>query len=169
VNADLLLQQLKDNAERIRALVAEVSAEQARWRPGSESWTIVEVMNHLYDEEREDFRVRLDIILHDPDRPWPPIDPAGWVTAREYNQRELEPSLQNFLAERRASLSWLATLDATDWDATVTAPFGSIRAGEMFAAWVAHDSLHMRQLVELHHAWTVHLAAPYSTEYAGEW
>jgi hypothetical protein len=169
MNADLLVRQLKDDAERIRLLVAAVSAEQARWRPDPDSWSILEVVNHLYDEEREDFRVRLDIILHGPDRPWPPIDPAGWVAAREYNQRELEPSLQDFLAERRASLAWLATLEAPDWDASVTSSFGSMRAGDMFAAWVAHDSLHMRQLVELHHAWILHLAAPYSVDYAGEW
>jgi len=37
------------------------------------------------------------------------------------------------------------------------------------AAWVAHDLLHLRQLVELHYAWTVAKAAPYSLQYAGEW
>jgi hypothetical protein len=44
-----------------------------------------------------------------------------------------------------------------------------MRAGDMLAAWVAHDLLHMRQLVELHRTYTVTQLAPYDTRYAGEW
>ena len=166
-------QQLKamlvHNAGRIRLLAEDVSPQQARWRPDPDSWSILEVINHLYDEERFDFRVRLEIILQRPDRPFPPIDPQGWVQERRYNERELAPSLQNFLAERRASLAWLEGLDEPNWDAAAQTPFGLVNAGEMFAAWVAHDTLHMRQLVELHHAYVVRLAGAYSTGYAGEW
>jgi hypothetical protein len=42
-------------------------------------------------------------------------------------------------------------------------------AGDLLASWVAHDVLHMRQLVELQRAYVVHLAEPYNTEYAGPW
>lgn len=170
MNAAFLKGQLADDANRIAALVTGVSDEDARWKPDPESWSILEVVNHLYDEEREDFRVRLDIILSDPDRPWPPIDPQGWVSERRYNERELEESLENFLAERRASLQWLESLAAPDWSAGCEAPWGAtMRAGDMFAAWVTHDQLHMRQLVELHRALTERSAQPYDLQYAGEW
>lgn len=160
---------LDHNAERIRTLVEGVSPQQARWRPDPSSWSILEVVNHLYDEERSDFRVRLDIILHRSHQPFPPIDPQRWVQERRYNERELAPSLQNFLSERRASLDWLAQLGDPDWDVVAETPFGPASAGEIFSAWVAHDTLHMRQLVELHHAYIVKLVAPYNPEYAGEW
>jgi hypothetical protein len=160
---------MAENAERIRQLVDGTSTQEARWQADPDSWSILEVVNHLYDEEREDFRVRLDIILHDPERPWPPIDPPGWVKARKYNERELRVSLESFLAERRASLEWLDSLKAPNWEATVEAPWGPIRAGDMFAAWAAHDMLHTRQLVELHYARILELAAPYRTRYAGPW
>jgi hypothetical protein len=39
----------------------------------------------------------------------------------------------------------------------------------MVASWVAHDVLHMRQLVELTWAWTTRLVAPYKVNYAGTW
>ena len=61
-------------------------------------WSTLEVVCHLYDEEREDFRQRLDIILHRPEAKWPPIDPVGWVSARKYNERDLAQSLAEFLA-----------------------------------------------------------------------
>jgi len=161
--------QLADNARRIEELVRGVNPEAARWKPEPASWSMLEVINHLYDEERADFRVRLDIILHDPQRPWPRIDPQGWVQARNYNERDLAESLANFLTEREKSLGWLGNLQDPDWDAVCETPFGSMRAGDMFVSWVTHDHLHMRQLVELHRALTIRAAGQYRLEYAGEW
>ena len=165
----ILIEQLEINSMRIQAMVEGVSDEQAHWKPDAESWSILEVVNHLYDEERQDFRVRLDIILHRPGEAWPPIDPQGWVTERQYNQRNFEQSIENFLSERRDSLKWLKDLRGEDFTTSVPTPWGSITAGDMFASWVTHDSLHMRQLVELIHAWIVRISEPYSGDYAGEW
>ena len=107
---------LTNNAERIKSMAAGISIEQARWKPEPSSWSILEVINHLYDEERRDFRIRLDIILHHPEQEWPPIDPEGWVIEQKYNERGLESSLENFLEERRVSLEWLDSLGQFDWD-----------------------------------------------------
>jgi hypothetical protein len=169
MNGERFMQQMARNAESIRSLTAGVSDEQARWKPDPESWSILEVINHLYDEERQDFRVRLDYILHRPGEEWPPINPPGWVVERQYNQRELGPSVENFLQERQRSLEWLRGLGEPDWQKAEQAPWGPFHAGDMFAGWVAHDLLHLRQLVELHYAWTVRAVAPYRVDYAGDW
>ena len=161
--------QMDSNAQRIRALVEGVSDEQACWKPDSTSWSILEVINHLYDEEREDFRVRLDFTLHRPGQPWPGIDPEGWVTERAYNLRGLEESLRNFLAAREESLGWLRDLAEPDWEAEYEAPFGRIRAGDLLVSWVGHDLMHMRQLVELQWAYLVDQVEPYGVRYAGVW
>lgn len=161
--------QMAANAGRMGALVRGVSEAQARWRPTPDAWSILEVVNHLWDEEREDFRVRIDYTLHRPGEPWPGIDPGGWVKEREYNQRDLDASLDGFLNAREGSLAWLRQLSAPNWDASYEAPWGPIAAGDIFASWVGHDLLHMRQLVELHWLYTAAGLAPYSTEYAGEW
>lgn len=160
---------MAQNAQRIQALVQDVGQEQARWKPAADSWSMLEVICHLYDEEREDFRVRLDYTLHRPGEPWPSIDPQGWVTQRHYNQRALDEMLQRFLDERRRSLDWLGGLSAANWETTYQAPWGDVRAGDLFAAWVAHDLLHARQLVELHWAYTNEGLAPFNVGYAGEW
>lgn len=154
--------QMDDNAQRIRALTEGVSDEQARLKPTPDSWSILEVVNHLLDVEQGDFRPFLDLALHRPDEPRPKI-------ASQANERDLGESLQAFVAARKASLAWLRSLSSPDWEATYQAPWGPIRAGDIFAAWVAHDLLHMRQLVELHWAYTVRQVEPYSVEYAGDW
>jgi hypothetical protein len=169
MGVSFLTRQLTDNAARIEALVQGVSPEEGRWKPDRDTWSILEVVNHLYDEEREDFRARLDIILSHPEEPWPGIDPEGWVVERRYNQRDLEDSVKNFLTERDASLAWLSTLENPHWDTPYQAHFGSIRAGDVFAAWVTHDHIHMRQMIELHRAHTAHKAEPYRLDYAGAW
>ncbi|NJN44601.1 MAG: DinB family protein [Anaerolineae bacterium] len=169
MNAHSFFTQMADNAQRIRLFALGVSDEQACWKPNPDSWSILEVINHLLDEEREDFRVRLDIILHHPGKPWPPIDPQGWVTERNYNDRNLEKSLNNFLTEREKTLAWLKDLPTINLETQYTSPFGSMSAGDMFAAMVGHDLLHLRQLVELHWAYTTKILEPYQPGYAGDW
>jgi hypothetical protein len=160
---------MADNAGRIQALVRGASEGQVRWKPDPESWSILEVVNHLWDEEREDFRVRIDYTLHRPGEPWPPIDPGGWVTARSYNDRDPKESLEGFLSAREASLAWLSELVTPNWETTYEAPWGPIAAGDLFASWVVHDLLHMRQLLELHWAYATAELAPFSGQYAGDW
>jgi hypothetical protein len=169
MDLDYFFSQMTDNAQRIRALAKGVSDDQARWKPDLESWSILEVVNHLLDEEREDFRVMLDLALHRPDQPRPRIDPQAWVTEREYNERDLEASLRGFLAAREESLTWLRGLSSPDWQVVYEAPFGPIKAGDIFASWVAHDLLHIRQFVGLHWAYTTYRLHPYKVDYAGQW
>lgn len=157
---------METNAHSIRQLTIGVSAEQARWRPDDNAWSMLEVINHLVDEEVDDFRARLDHILSRSVQRWPEINPEGWVKARHYNERALGESVQNFLREREASLTWLRAVKDPDWDADYRAPWGLIRAGDVFMAWLAHDWLHLRQLLELHYAYQL-AHQPYHLAYAG--
>ena len=165
-----LARQLTQNAEMIRSLVTGLSTEQMRWKPTAKEWSILEVINHLYDEEREDFRQRVDYVLHRPGEEPPGIDPEGWVTARGYNLRDPDESVQNFLHERRQSVGWLEGLEAPRWDSAYIHPAGfTLCAGDLLSSWLAHDFLHLRQLVELHYAWVRRQSAPYTVDYAGDW
>ena len=108
-------------------------------------------------------------MLADPLQRWPPIDPRGWVTARGYNEKELEPSLNNFFAEREKSLEWLRQLSEPNWQNSNEGPNGILTAGDLLASWLAHDFLHIRQLTRLHWQYVGAIADPYQTAYAGPW
>lgn len=166
---ECLVEHMINNAERIRVLVQGTPSDQACWRPDEASWSVLEVMGHLSDEERLDFRVRLDFTLHRPGEPWPAIDPTGWVKEHHYNEGELQEALDGFLAAREDSVRWLMELSSPNWEATFEAPFGQIKAGDLLAAWVGHDLLHIRQLVELHWSHLLLEVEPYRAEYAGQW
>jgi hypothetical protein len=164
-----LYQELQNSTEMIRALLVGITQEEARYKPTSESWSILEVVCHLYDIEREDFREHLDFILHRQDEQYHVIDPQRWVTERKYNEQSFVEMQEKFFAERKQSLEWLRENSDSDWEMTYTSEYGSATAGEMFSCWVAHDNLHIRQFVELRRARIENITKPYPLEYAGDW
>ena len=164
-----LYRELLNSSEMIRALLVGIDQDEARIKPNAESWSILEVICHLYDEEREDFREHLDFILYRQNEEWHRIDPEGWVTERKYNEQNFNEMQKKFLAERQKSLDWLQEISVADWDTTYTSQFGSMRAGDMFTSWVAHDNLHIRQLTELRRNKLERITKPYDIQYAGDW
>ena len=169
MNLDYFIDRFSKNREVFAGLVRGLSLEQAKWKPSPDKWSILEVVNHLLDEEREDFRQRIELVLADPMQAWPPIDPRTWVTSRGYNDREVDISLNNFLSEREKSLSWLRGLSEPDWQNSNTGPNGTLTAGDLLASWLAHDFLHIRQLARLHWQYVGAIADPYQTTYGGPW
>jgi hypothetical protein len=169
MDVDHLLSQMAANRARLKALMEGIPDRQARWKPDPESWSILEVVNNLCDEDREDFRTRLEFVLQGRPGSWPEIDPEGWATGRRHNDRNLHESVRGFLAARQESLQWLTGLKAPQWRATYATKRGPMTAGDLLASWVAHDLLHMRQLVELHWAWAMSGLAAFRVDYAGSW
>jgi hypothetical protein len=166
---DTLYQELRNSTDIINTLLLGISQEEAQSKPAPEAWSILEVTCHLHDIEREDFREHLDFILHRQSEEYHVIDPQAWVLERHYNEQDFQSMQDKFFSERRKSLQWLKDLADTDWDITYTSPYGTVTAGEMFSCWVAHDNLHIRQLVELRRARIERITKPYPLEYAGDW
>jgi hypothetical protein len=166
---EILYQELTNSTEMIKALLRGISQAESQVKPDPESWSILEVTCHLYDEEREDFREHLDFILHRQNEAYHVIDPQAWVITRKYNQQNFDGMKKMFFEERAKSLEWLKERSAADWETTYTSQYGSMSAGEMFVSWVAHDNLHLRQLVELRRARIEEITKPYEIGYAGDW
>jgi hypothetical protein len=168
VNHQWIIAHLRIHADGFAHLFRDLSEDQARWKPAADRWSLLEVVNHLCDEEREDFRQRIDLVLTDPKAPWPPIDPEGWVTARRYNERSAVESLDNFHKERAHSLTWLQELTSPNWQAVHNHPqMGPMSAEGLLANWLAHDLFHIRQATDLHFAYLGHRVAPVSLRYSG--
>lgn len=162
-----IIDRLERNAATISSVVAEIGEEEARWKPAPDSWSVHDVLNHLADEERSDFRQRLDLTLHHPEQNWPGINPEASVRDRRYTERTTAGALEDFLQERRRSVEWLRSLDRIDWSSEHHNPrFGSMSAGTLFVSWLAHDYHHIRQLTLLRLKFLQQAVQPYSTDYA---
>jgi len=169
MNTQLLIDRLAGFAETLPVAVAGVPDADARWRPEEGSWSILEIVSHLADEEIDDFRMRTELTLRDPELPWPPIDPEGAAVERQYNEADLGKTVSRFVTARRESITWLQQLRDPDWSRTHHHKLGDIRAGDLLAAWVAHDALHLRQIAKRSFQLTQRDAGHYSTAYAGRW
>ncbi len=165
-----IIKRLAHLTPAIDALAADISDADARWKPATGAWSILEIVCHLIDEELEDFGPRLRSTLEDPSRAWPPIDPEGWAIDRRYNERSLVDQLARLRRARTETLQWLGLLASSDWSCTHFHPkLGPIRAGDLLAAWAAHDLLHLRQLTKRKYELVDRDAAPYGARYAGSW
>ncbi|HEV7747028.1 MAG TPA: DinB family protein [Pyrinomonadaceae bacterium] len=169
MNLDYFIDRFSKNRAVFEGLARDITPDQARWKPASDQWSILEVVNHLYDEEREDFRQRIELVLADPKQAWPLIDPRNWATSRAYNERELDSSLKNFLAEREKSLAWLGSLSEPNWQNSKEGANGTLSGGDLLASWLAHDFLHTRQLARLHWQYVGAISDPFQTAYGGPW
>jgi hypothetical protein len=167
---DGVVRRLTATGDAIGNLTHGVSREESVWKPEASRWSILEVVNHLADEEVEDFRTRVDIMNHRPEEPFPSVDPQGWVLRRDYAARPLDESLDRFRAERDRSLSWLKGLESVNLDrekSHLTA--ARFTARQLLVAWTAHDLLHLRQITKLRYDFLAKESAPISLDYAGRW
>ncbi len=170
MNAKALIERLALTPAVVSALTSSLNDVDVRFKPESGAWSILEVLCHLGDEEVEDFRARLRSTIESPDRAWQPIDPEGWAKARNYNAQNPAVALDRFMRERAATLAWLRGLGEVDWlRAHVHPKIGAIRAGDLLAAWAAHDTLHIRQIAKRLYELAGRDSQGFTTVYAGQW
>ncbi len=140
-----------------------------RWS-SEERRSLLQIAQHLVAEERYDFRARLSTVLRNPHDPFPSFE---WPFGSEDDparKRDLESAVAMFRTERAASLRWLRSLGRIDSDIVHrNPPDGTqpLRAGDLVAAWIAHDYYHIRQIASLRWVYLEHASAPYTSEYAG--
>ena len=173
VSNDALLEQvikgLAANKTVFQHLLSRLSPEQYSWKPEPSKWCLLEVVCHLYDEEREDFRTRVKHILEKRSGAFPSIDPQGWVVSRNYLNENYEAKIELFLTEREHSVNWLSSLINPAWNNTYQHPtLGTMTAGLLLSNWLAHDYLHFRQITRLKYEYLKELSGE-KLDYAGTW
>ena len=169
MNNEFIKTELSKNKAVFKALFNVDAREMHLWKPADDKWCLLEIVCHLYDEEREDFRARLKHILETPDEPLPPIDPQGWVTSRNYIGQNYHESVRKFLEESEESERYLQQLSKPNWENANHHPvFGSMTAKMLLANWLAHDYLHFRQITRLKYQYLQHISGENLT-YAGDW
>jgi len=162
---------LEASGRAIDALVSGVRSEVARTPPAPEKWSVNEVLAHLADEERNDFRQRIDYMLHRPGEAWPPIHPDRYVREGGFNDQSLDALRTDFLLERQKSLAWLAGIQDADWSVSYrhAVDMREYTAASLLCAWAAHDLLHLRQIERTLFQHLARATEPDRTDYAGEW
>ncbi len=142
----------------------------ARWKPSPEKWCLLEVVCHLYYEEREDFCSCIEKIFIRPGTTLSPINPEGWEQTRKYMSQDYLEMLKKFYSERENSLNWIkekiSTIPPTGWDCVGQHPeIGEISAYDFLASRLGHDYLHTKQILLIKFGYWNHISGK-SLDYA---
>lgn len=164
-----IIDQLSKNKHVIIQLMINVSDTQAVWKPDPNKWSMLEVVCHLIDEEKFDFRTRVKSILDNPDKSLPKFNPLDWVDNHHYLEQDFIQKANEFESQRSASIEWLNSLQNPKWKKEHHHPSLGVLSAEFFLAnWVAHDYIHIRQLNRLAYEFLDFQSAADLT-YAGNW
>ena len=169
MNPDQVIQSLANNLDIFKAQLQNKSKDEVSFKPSSDKWSMLEVLCHLVDEEKEDFRIRLKYVLEDPFKPLPKFNPVDWVQSRNYEGQNFDDKVIEFLNERVKSIKWLQSLQDPQWQNTHHHSKLGHRSAFLFLAnWLAHDYIHIRQLNRL--AYEYHRSkSGINLNYAGNW
>lgn len=168
-NPAFIIEELARNRTVFAGLLQDCPAVLRTWKSSEEAWSLLEIVCHLHDEEREDFRQRVRLVLEDPSQSLPPFNPLEWVSTRDYARQDYQTKLSAFLTERDQSIQWLLSLQSPQWDNTYQhASLGPMSAGLFLANWLAHDQQHIRQINRLKRQFLQEQTGM-DLRYAGNW
>jgi len=163
------ISQLEANLDVFKSLLNHVDKNMISWRQAPEKWCLLDIVCHLYDEERDDFRFRTQWVLEQPGETPPPFNPLDWVEERNYKEQDFNTKVNAFIKERKLSINWLKSLENPQWDNYYEHKTqGKLTASFFLTNWLAHDYLHIKQILKLKFDY---LKQRYGTslDYAGNW
>lgn len=164
-----IIGQLENNKSVFNSLLVTKKEAQYLWRPKPEKWNLLEIVCHLYDEERDDFKARVKHAIETPLSPLVPIDPEGWVKKRNYISKTYNVTLQAFLEERDKSINWLRSQTHANWESELMHPeLRNMSAKLLLANWLTHDYLHIKQILNYEYHYLKE-KTNLDMSYAGNW
>lgn len=142
----------------LRGLMTEMTAEDARWKPGPERFSVAEVLAHLAHSEGQCYRMRLDRFLAET-RPEFESDDAQ-MYLHLYRDADPEEAFDHFENQRESNIEFLRHLpDGAGYRVALHREFGEITLSQMLNEWALHDLGHIRQVAELVRARKYHAGA----------
>ena len=132
----------------LRALMIELSGEDARWKPAPERFSVAEVLAHLSHSEGHCYRMRLDRFLAETRPEFEPDDAQMYLDL--YRGADAEEAFDQFEDQRETNFDFLRDLpDGAGDRVALHREFGEITLAQMLHEWALHDLGHIRQIAEL--------------------
>ena len=142
-----LLQHLQQQVEKTRILIKDLTETQLLFRYASDKWTIKEILVHLSDCERIIIYRTMRIARGDSTL-LPGFDESAYAINAQANERTIDDILDELLAYRNSSISFIRTLK-DDWlDRTGTANGYTISARLLVNHLFGHHQHHLNIITQ---------------------
>src|ERR1700683_4194412 len=141
---------LQREAPRIlERLIAGVSEERLRRRPGPKKWSVVEILAHLAEDELSSSWRYRQMIEHN-GSPLLGFDEDLWGRVGDYASWNASEALEMFRLLREANLRMLSHLSGEQWEcAGIHSERGKLTVRELATHMAAHDVNHIKQIERL--------------------
>ena len=121
-----------------------------RARPAEGEWSLVEIVCHLRDVEREVHQARFRAIIEQDNVFLPGVSADEWAPRRGYWQQDGPAALADFLVARDETVRLLAPLPAEMWQRQGRHAFlGGTTMHELLSLMTRHDQIHWEQIKKL--------------------
>ncbi len=118
-------------------------------RPRPDEWSLLEIICHLRDVDREVSKPRLQKVLNENDPFIPGEDTDPWAQERGYIDQNGLEALQQFIIARLEMLDMLESVKMEEWRRPARhAFFGRTTLAELVNIIAQHDRLHIRQIYQ---------------------
>jgi hypothetical protein len=132
----------------LRGLMAELSAEDVRWKPAPDRFSVGEVLAHLSHSEGHCYRARVDRFLSEENPQFENNDAQQHLEL--YREMDPEDAFDHFEEQRETNIEALRELPPGAGDRqAMHAKVGPITLAQMLNEWALHDLGHVRQIAEL--------------------
>jgi len=134
----------------LAAMLSNLPANAWTDSPHPDEWSLVEIVSHLRDVEREVNLSRIQTFLSE-DNPFISADDTDvWAAERGYAEQDGERALRDFIAARMDTLAALKNLSDEDWQRSGRhAIFGPVTLQEQLGFMAEHDRVHLRQIYKV--------------------
>ncbi|MFA7616506.1 MAG: DinB family protein [Weeksellaceae bacterium] len=136
-----ILSELSQQLETYPKFIREIPEEKLLFRYAPGKWTIKEVVGHNTDTERIKAAVALRIARNDK-TPNPGFKEDDYVMATDFNSRDIEDLLQEFIDVRKATISLYKNLSREELERTGFASDKGMNAETWFYFMVGHIRHH---------------------------
>ena len=132
----------------LNALLRDLPESWTLTNEGENTWSAFDVVGHLVNGERTDWKPRVNMILESGEaRTFTPFD--RWGHAREVQGKSLAQLLDEFARLRSQNVSELRALNLQPEDLARRGRHPALELvtlSELLSTWVAHDLTHLHQI-----------------------
>jgi hypothetical protein len=157
------LEVLRSTPSRLKALLKGVPRTVALWPPAPGKWSILEIVCHMRDMEREAYLARYERILAEEEPRLPDVDGDVYSLEQDYRAQALPPVLRDWTRLRRECLKLLSRVKGPQWDrAGVHEAAGRLTMADFLRRQAfGNDEAHLGQIeaIERRHALLARLEA----------
>lgn len=140
---------MKSTPAALEALTSTCSKDDWRLRPIPGEWSLLEIMCHLRDVEREVNLSRFEMLSTTTNPFIPGIDSDRWAIERKYNEQEDTAVFIDFCNNRSKVLEIISRYSTEDWHQSVRhSIFGPTTRLELVKFIATHDRSHLQQIVQ---------------------